>query len=53
VGTHQLAKNLATIKGRILYPTLCILNSKNEIIYQYAGWLQVDEMVEILEKVNK
>ena len=53
VGTHQLAKNLATINGRILYPTLCILNSKNEIIYQYAGWLQVDEMEEILEKVNK
>ena len=38
-GLHELARELATIKGQVSYPTLCILNSKNEIIYQHDGYL--------------
>lgn len=50
-GVNELAKELATINGRVSYPTLCILNAKNEIIYQYDGFLSAQGMEETLKKI--
>ncbi|MGB4398081.1 MAG: thioredoxin family protein [Daejeonella sp.] len=51
-GANELAQELATINGRVSYPTLCILNAKNEIIYQYDGFLSAQAMEEILKKLE-
>lgn len=51
-GVNELAGELATVNGRISYPTLCILNTKNEIIYQYGGFLSVKAMEYALKKIG-
>lgn len=50
-GLHELARELGTIKGRISYPAIAVLNVKNEIIYQHDGFLSPRTMLNILEKV--
>ena len=52
-GVNELAGELATANGRISYPTLCILNAKNEIIYQYGGFLSVKTMEYTLTKIER
>jgi len=52
-GLHELARELGTIKGQLSYPTITILNFKNEIIYQHDGFLSPRAMFSILEKVSK
>ena len=52
-GVNELAQELATINGRVSYPTLCILNAQNEIIYQYDGFLSAQAMEEVLTKIRK
>lgn len=51
-GVNELAKELATINGRISYPTLCIINARNEIIYQYDGFLTAQAMEYLLKKIS-
>lgn len=50
IGLHQLARELGSIHGLLSYPTLVILNVKNEIIFQYNGFLNANEIVVVLEK---
>ena len=50
-GYHELAEELATINGTIAYPTVCLLNAKNDIIYQYSGLLTSAEMQRLLKKI--
>ncbi len=50
-GVHELAIQLGIIDKQISYPTLCILNEKNEIIFQYSGFLNAKELLGILEKI--
>lgn len=52
-GLHDLARELGTIKGQISYPTITILNLKNEITFQHDGFLSPRAMFSILEKVSK
>lgn len=52
-GIHQLAKELATINGQISYPTLTILNSKYEIIFQKKSFISSKELLKILHKTPK
>ncbi len=51
-GVNELATELASVNGRISYPTLCILNYKNEIIYQYDGFLSAQAMEYTLKKLS-
>lgn len=51
-GVNELATELATINGRVSYPTLCILNAKNEIIYQYDGFLSAQALEFTLKKIS-
>jgi thioredoxin-related protein len=52
-GMHELARELGTIKGKISYPTITVLNIKNEIIYQHDGFLNPRSMLFMLEKLAK
>ena len=36
-GVHELAEQLGEIDGKLNYPTISIINYKNEIIFQYGG----------------
>jgi thioredoxin-related protein len=52
-GLNELARELGTVKGQISYPTITVLNIKNEIIYQHNGFLSPRAMHYMLEKVSK
>jgi hypothetical protein len=50
-GIHELAEQLGTINGKVSYPTLCILNSNYEIVFQYNQFLSADNLIQILTKL--
>lgn len=52
-GVNELSRELATVNGQVSYPTLCILNAKNEIIYQYDGFLSAQAMEYTLKKISE
>lgn len=52
VGLHQLVSALGTIDKQIAYPTLCVLNDNNEIIFQYSGFLNATDFNSIFKKLN-
>lgn len=48
-GVHDLAAYLATDeKGSLSFPTVCILNGKNEIVFRYNGFLKRGELYKLL-----
>ncbi len=49
-GVHELAKQLGTINGKLNYPALVVLNAKNEIVFQYDGYLNAEELEAILKE---
>jgi len=51
-GVHELAEALGTFKGKISYPTVVILNTKKEIIFQHPYLLKPQELLKILHKVK-
>jgi thioredoxin-related protein len=53
VGVHELALQLGTINNQIVYPVLCILNDKNEIILQYNNYLGPKDFKLLLEKLKE
>lgn len=50
-GVHELAMQLGTIDSQMSYPTLCILNEKSEIIFQYGSFLNAKDLINILDKL--
>ncbi|HQS04748.1 MAG: hypothetical protein B7X86_15025 [Sphingobacteriales bacterium 17-39-43] len=52
-GLHELARELGTQNGQVSYPTITVLNIKDEIIYQHDGFLNPRAMLFMLEKVSK
>lgn len=53
VGLHELALQLGRINKQIVYPVLCVLNEKNEIILQYNNYLNPKDFKLILEKLKE
>ncbi|WP_281231338.1 thioredoxin family protein [Flavobacterium gelatinilyticum] len=53
VGVHELALQLGTINNQIVYPILCVLNEKNEIIFQYSNYLSPKDFKLLLENMEK
>lgn len=47
-GIHELAIELGTINNQVSYPILCVLNDKNEIIFQRNTFLNAKEFKKIL-----
>jgi len=50
-GIHQLAAELATIDKELTFPSFCILNPANEIIYQKRDFTSAKDLVIILSKI--
>lgn len=48
-GVHQLAEQLGSINGQVSYPSLSFLNAKNEIIYQYDGYLDAPSLIKVAD----
>lgn len=46
-GVHQLAEELGSINGQVAYPSICVLDAKIEIIYQYDGYLDAPSLIKI------
>lgn len=53
VGVHELALQLGTQNNQIVYPVLCVLNEKNEIIFQYSNYLSPKDFKMLLEKLEE
>lgn len=49
-GSHALARDLGSINDQLNYPTLVLLNSQYEIIFQYPGYLSAKELKLLLQK---
>ena len=49
-GVHELAEQLGTINGKLNYPALVVLNAKNEIVFQYDGYLNAKELNAVLKE---
>lgn len=52
-GVHEIATELATIDGKLNYPSQCILNKKYEIIFQYNQYLSADDLMKVLNEIVK
>lgn len=50
-GLHELAFILGNIEGQVSYPTVTILNSEHEIIFQYTGFLSAKDFAAVLTKI--
>lgn len=53
VGVHELALQLGTIRNQIVYPVLCVLNEKKEILLQYNNYLNPKDFKLLLEKLEE
>lgn len=53
IGIHELALQLGTINNQIVYPVLCVLNEKNEIIFQNNSYLNPKDLKLLLEKLKE
>ena len=53
VGVHELALELGRINNQMSYPILCVLNEKNEIIFQYNNYLALKDFKTLLENLEK
>lgn len=53
VGVHELALQLGTMNNQIVYPVLCVLNEKREIILQYNNYLNPKDFKVLLEKLKE
>ena len=52
-GIHELAMALGTINGQLSYPTLCVLNAKNEIVFQHNSFLTAKDLSAVLTTSEK
>lgn len=48
-GIHELAEQLGTVDGSVSYPTITSLNSKYEITFQHASFLNTKQMMKVLK----
>lgn len=51
-GVHELAEQLGSINGQLSFPSLCFLNSRHEIVYQYAGFLDAETLYKVLNTLT-
>lgn len=51
-GIHELAEQLASIAGNVSYPTLCILNPENEIMFQHNQFINAKYLHALLTKIK-
>jgi thioredoxin-related protein len=47
-GIHEIAIELATIDGKINYPSICILSEMYEIVFQYNQYLSANDLIKVV-----
>jgi len=52
-GIHELAYELANFNNQTIYPTICVLNAQNEIIFQQSNYLPSKDFLILLEKLKE
>lgn len=50
-GIHEWALALASVDGKINYPTLTVFNAQNEILFQHSGLLSEKALIAILKEL--
>ena len=51
VGIHELAVELATIEGKVVYPTITVLNSDYSILLQSSSYKDAKTLMSLLKDV--
>lgn len=51
-GVHELAEQLGTIDGKMTFPTISIINKKNEIVFQYGSFMKKRAMLTVLNTLE-
>ncbi len=52
-GIHELAETLGTINGVLNYPTLVVLNSRYDILFQYDAFLNKKAVRKLMDEMKK
>jgi len=52
-GIHELAYELANLNNQAIFPTICVLNTQNEIIYQESNYLPAKAFLIVLQKLKE
>jgi thioredoxin-related protein len=52
-GIHELAYELANVNNQTTYPTICVLNAQNEIIFQESNYLPAKDFLMVLDKLKE
>ncbi len=52
-GMNELASQIGVVEGKISYPTICVLNSKYEIVFQMNSYQSYEEFLVILKKIRQ
>ncbi len=47
-GFHELAIALGNQNGKLAFPTSCILNNQNEILFQHSAMMNAKELLQVL-----
>ena len=50
-GIHEWALALASVDGKINYPTLAVFNAQHEILFQHSGVLSQEALIAVLEEL--
>lgn len=50
-GIHELAEQLASIDGKVSFPTMCVLNPNLEIVFQNAGFMNAETMLLVIKEL--
>jgi thioredoxin-related protein len=50
-GIHEWALELASVDGKINYPTLTVFNAQNEILFQHSGLLGEEALIAVLKEM--
>jgi len=50
-GTHELTIELGTINNKLAFPSICILEPGNDIVFQQSSFYSAKELLQILEKM--
>lgn len=51
-GIHELTERLGTVNGKVSFPVLCILNTDDEVIFQYDQFLSSEELIFLLNEFS-
>ena len=51
-GIYELAEKLGAVDNKVSYPTLCFLNTNNEIIFQYPQYINSTDLMAILTRLK-